>query len=628
MKTKLFNFILLGTLLFTGVVSAAWEAPSSSFPNGNASAPVHTGDFEQRKSGGFWSKYLHAGTSITTSSLSKIINGTFGFLAGDKTVLAPTGIFKQVFLPGKNSHLRVGTTQEDNIGSALYNAASDSNRAPAVIDLQKRSGSHSVDAVALLKNTNVCTTDLAIVTNTPAIHFWSDKNGASADLIARQIRLSGGNPTSGSVLVSVDSQGNAVWGKPKMVKDGTGWVLAYDYDKSPVKLGQAICEAPVNPEIMGCMDIKYKNNGNYNPKATKDDGSCVCDIGYEFNVEKGGCVKPPEEPEPTEKWWDYTIFGEYKTSGQFRGKVGESCKDWTKRSGRNYPNNFYGVIATGDFIESIFNPFLITPPVPTGPGMCLYTNGSNCEVGPFDRPAPGGHYPVSSCTKKTLPTTCTGPWSVLCISGKVDLKFIVSEKRPFYTAPLRNYWRAITASQKTFVGDPSIPFGTFVKTTRGDAISTRTGVANTQCGVLIDRFGYDVNNVRVTNIKKNEFGVVVNDPFIQATNTKQGSCLYKVRLNQTIPGFGGVVNPMEKFTQCKILPVGTKVPTGEVWTAVELKAGNAAIGTKKIYTPVFSCTDDFPSGPKESYVLEGLVDNASDNILEDLDILFVNDHKL
>jgi hypothetical protein len=218
MKTKLFNFILLGTLLFTGVVSA----------QGTFSTPLHTGGFEQKKSGSFVGQFLKAGLK----ALPVGIPGLAGFVIADKVVSSPQGFFSKLILPVNNKgdvklepQLRVGSSSTD-----LLNAALD-NRAPVTVDL---AGRNSNDAVALLADPSVCTPNVSIVnTNNSAFHFWSDENKNSADIVARQIRLSGGNPTSGSVLVS-DKDGNASWGTVRVDANG---VATYSYPVSPAANG-------------------------------------------------------------------------------------------------------------------------------------------------------------------------------------------------------------------------------------------------------------------------------------------------------------------------------------------------------------------------------------------------------
>ena len=263
MKTNILNFILIGTLFLTGVVSA-FEEPSAGFPKGEANAPVHIGTALQAKSGQFWARIIKSGLAVPLPSSAQSI---IGFFAADEALVSPQGFFTRILLPGNQSFLRVGTTT-----NSLYDS-SISTGVPLTVDLSGRvaGGSpNSRDALAIMAGSGVCTPHVNFITNTPALRLVSNvNNGGNADILARQIQLSGGSPAAGKVLVSFDSQGNAVWGIPKMVKSGSNWVLSFDYNESPVVAGQNICKP--NP-ILGCTD---QNATNYNPNATQDNGTCT-----------------------------------------------------------------------------------------------------------------------------------------------------------------------------------------------------------------------------------------------------------------------------------------------------------------------------------------------------------------
>jgi len=270
MTKQILTTILLGTLLTTGVVSA-FQEPGTIFPGGNASAPVNTGGTEQRKSGPFWAQYLKAGllpfpASVAAANLA-------GFIIGDKVALAPQGFFTQVFLPGTQSQLRVGS----NDSGSLYNATF-TNRAPATIDLAGRATGNNDpkgrEALALLADANFCQTSTTIVTNTPAIQLYSDENNGPADLLARQVQLKGGSPGKDKVLVSTDSKGNAVWGTLRVVNGA----IQFDIGNSPVVQGQSLCSGPIVPptELIG----RCEADPNYNPP---DEFACGASPDNECN---------------------------------------------------------------------------------------------------------------------------------------------------------------------------------------------------------------------------------------------------------------------------------------------------------------------------------------------------------
>jgi hypothetical protein len=233
MKTKLFNFILMGTLLVTGVVSAYTE-PTANYPGGQVSPVVNVGLDQQIKSGAFWSKYLKGGLDILTET--RLI----GFMIADRFIISPNGFFTHLVLPSSNSQLRLGgpgssitgsvSTADNTLFGYIFPRLNtnvktilDTNRAPLTIDLAGRGTQGSPasrDALAVMnKKLNVCGSNTAVVTDASGVSFRSDYNSSLAqnpnnyaDILARQVRLKGGNPGPNKVLVAVDNQGNATWG--------------------------------------------------------------------------------------------------------------------------------------------------------------------------------------------------------------------------------------------------------------------------------------------------------------------------------------------------------------------------------------------------------------------------------
>ncbi len=234
MKTNIFNFILIGTLLMTGVVSA-FEEPLF-LPGATGPSPIDTGATTQIKQGNFWARSLKAGFNQVRAELPAILSG---FIIADTRAVAPYGYFITAVLPGNSgqflSQLRLGSPV-NNLFNAVF-----TNRAPATLDLVGRGSAGSQksrDAVAFLADPAVCTEHVNMITNTPAFHFWSDYNSDSADILARQIQLSGGNPGAGKVLLSVDNQGNATWGT--VIVDSLG-NPQYQKSSSIVATGQTLC---------------------------------------------------------------------------------------------------------------------------------------------------------------------------------------------------------------------------------------------------------------------------------------------------------------------------------------------------------------------------------------------------
>ncbi len=287
MKTKLFNFILLGTLLMTGVVSAYTE-PSADYPAGQVTPVVNVGSDQQVKSGAFWAKLIQAGSRVTkTSSLA-------GFLLAETFNIAPSGFMTHVILPGSDSQFRLGGGVSGALGNTIESGNEslfgytfgnlkgdvknilDSNRAPLTIDLLGRGVKEtpaSRDALAVISG-GLCSQPTAIVTTASGVSFKSDYNKVLtdsnlksdyADVLARQLRLKGGNPGKDKVLVAVDSLGNATWGtlkfepvtKPNRPLYTAGCVLDPEYPKP----GQQLCANTQNGQCATCSNATISECG-------------------------------------------------------------------------------------------------------------------------------------------------------------------------------------------------------------------------------------------------------------------------------------------------------------------------------------------------------------------------------
>lgn len=136
------------------------------------------------------------------------------------------GFFKKIFAPGVQGQLVFGTRRAGPQNSEI---------APVVGNLSQSSPENGVQ---LLADSQFCNTQTMITTSTPAIQFWNSVGGANADISARGIQLSGGSPQPGMVLVSTDTEGNAVWATPVLNTDGS---ISFTHTVSPVVAGQASC---------------------------------------------------------------------------------------------------------------------------------------------------------------------------------------------------------------------------------------------------------------------------------------------------------------------------------------------------------------------------------------------------
>jgi hypothetical protein len=195
-------------------------------PPANTAAPIHTGDTVQEKQGGIWSK---------------------------KVLVSPVSIFKKsMFLPGNKSVLRIGSddtgsgTQSFTKGSAGaitqdFNTAlfGETDSIPLVIDLHDRAKPR--DAIEFI--TNQACPIVTRFTNDKAAAFEFKKGTGRANIIARQVQLTGGDPDANDVLVS-DAQGNARWAKASVNANG---VVVFSSGTSPVPAGQTCVVPPNNP---------------------------------------------------------------------------------------------------------------------------------------------------------------------------------------------------------------------------------------------------------------------------------------------------------------------------------------------------------------------------------------------
>lgn len=169
--------------------------------------------------------FLKAGSQFSWSTPGTIVAENF-ILSGPSNISAyekANAYFKKVFAPGTQGQLVFG------IERSLV-----SSSAPVVGMFNG-----GKDKVQLLADGQFCNTQTMITTDTPAIQFWSSSANKNANITARGIQLSGGNPQPGMVLISTDAQGNATWGTPVLNTDGT---ITFTHAASPVVAGQASCD--------------------------------------------------------------------------------------------------------------------------------------------------------------------------------------------------------------------------------------------------------------------------------------------------------------------------------------------------------------------------------------------------
>ena len=188
MKKNIQQSIKIGAIiLLVGLGSSvvfAWSAPTTTPPNGNISAPINTGSVPQIKK---------------------------GKLFDEKALISNKGFFTKIFAPGSTSRVLIGGTTTADL-SVSSGGGVGSSTIPLGINLLKRESS---DALLISSDTAaVCSikSKVTLVADTaPAFQLWNASKNQNADLIARQVQLTGGSPGTGKVLTS-DASGNASWG--------------------------------------------------------------------------------------------------------------------------------------------------------------------------------------------------------------------------------------------------------------------------------------------------------------------------------------------------------------------------------------------------------------------------------
>ena len=231
----------------TSTVSA-WNPPATpGTVYESVPAIINTLGKTETKVGGITSQdYLLAGTlsvptppAFPTPGLGMVLAKTL--LASDK------GLFTdQILIPGTTGQMKIGT----GAGYTLTQPLIDSSAYPRPLTLDLTGAASNKAAELRIDNTLACMDNATILSNTSAQQYWSTVNiaadgsqGDNADLLARQVRLTGGNPQPGKILIATNANGDAVWATPKLNPDGT---ISFDTTTSPVTSGQS-CGVPPAP---------------------------------------------------------------------------------------------------------------------------------------------------------------------------------------------------------------------------------------------------------------------------------------------------------------------------------------------------------------------------------------------
>ena len=182
---------IFGGLIFWGSFARAWTYPTTVPPAGNVVTPINTGIVDQTKKGNLFNK---------------------------DAFISPWGFFSRISLPGiitssgyLHPNLTIGGSGSSGVNLSTSNMFISGNF-PLAIDLKNRPTSNALEIYS--DQSAVCPINkkVTFVADTaPAFQLWNASKNQNADLIARQVQLTGGSPGAGKVLTS-DNEGNASWG--------------------------------------------------------------------------------------------------------------------------------------------------------------------------------------------------------------------------------------------------------------------------------------------------------------------------------------------------------------------------------------------------------------------------------
>lgn len=194
-----------------------------------------------------WNPGSTVPTVITTGTADQTKDGA---LMSEKFQASDLAFFKKTLLPGNDSWLNIGGEFAGTTPDSISGIQSAGGTTPLVIHLNNRATSvrdsvQGQDAVRFISGDAQCHGKTAIINDrASAFELVSLQNGGHADIIARQLKLSGGSPQDGSVLAAVDTNGNAVWARLVVengavaVKDVDGRIISAGTTTSPVTADQ------------------------------------------------------------------------------------------------------------------------------------------------------------------------------------------------------------------------------------------------------------------------------------------------------------------------------------------------------------------------------------------------------
>ncbi len=228
--------IIAVTLIIGWGVSAvdAWTAPIAPPPGGTVKAPEQTSGTAYKDNAG----PVHA--AINVSSFDQIKKGILSIVKPDGNLVSPLGFFKNVILPKTSTSVYIGGTALNNPSFTGVPTDADLN-IPLTINTVGRESNNALRVLVDPSSVSCPAATPAIInTDATAFRFANNSNtNTLVDIFAKGIRLSGGNPAKGKILISVDNKGKAVWATPKL--DTNGKDIIFDTTVSPV----GMCQPPI-----------------------------------------------------------------------------------------------------------------------------------------------------------------------------------------------------------------------------------------------------------------------------------------------------------------------------------------------------------------------------------------------
>lgn len=228
--------IIAVTLIIGWGVSAvdAWTAPIAPPPGGTVKAPEQTSGTAYKDNAG----PVHA--AINVSSFDQIKKGMLSIFKSEGNLVSPLGFFKNIVLPNASTSVYVGGTALNNPGFTGVPTDTDLN-IPLTINTVGRNSNNALRVLVDPSSVSCPAATPAIInTDATAFRFTNNSNtNTLVDIFAKGIRLTGGNPAKGKILISVDNKGKAVWATPTLASNGKD--IIFDTTVSAV----GMCQPPI-----------------------------------------------------------------------------------------------------------------------------------------------------------------------------------------------------------------------------------------------------------------------------------------------------------------------------------------------------------------------------------------------